>query len=93
MEGEGEHKRLLSDKLFQHVILDRPPDLLPADPCFSATATYMAKRTAAGGLIVMEVVTLSRGFPQGDFHIFQAVNGHAALATSPRAVDCPNHIP
>ena len=32
-------------------------------PCFSATPMYMASKTAAGALMVMEVLTLSKGIP------------------------------
>ena len=32
-------------------------------PCFSATTMYMASSMAAGALMVMEVLTFSRGMP------------------------------
>src|SRR4030043_1289649 len=32
-------------------------------PCFSATTMYIASKIEAGGLIVIEVVTLSNGIP------------------------------
>ena len=40
-----------------------PLSLSGVTPCFSATAMYIARRTEAGALIVMEVETLSRGMP------------------------------
>ena len=40
-----------------------PLSLSAPTPCFSATAMYMASRTAAGALMVMEVDTLSSGMP------------------------------
>ena len=38
-----------------------PRSLAGETPCFSATATYNASSTAAGALIVIEVVTWSSG--------------------------------
>ena len=40
-----------------------PPILSAGIPCFSATTMYMARRIPAGPLMVMEVVTLSKGMP------------------------------
>src|SRR4030043_859963 len=40
-----------------------PPISLLLTPCFSATTIYIASKIEAGGLMVMEVVTLSRGIP------------------------------
>src|SRR6266853_1380698 len=38
------------------------PDIVfQSPPCFSATARYIAQMTAAGELMVIEVVTLARG--------------------------------
>ncbi len=34
-----------------------PPSFSGGIPCFSATATYIARSTTAGALMVMEVVT------------------------------------
>ena len=48
----------------EDVVLDRPAAACAGvTPCFSATAMYMARRMAAGALMVMEVLTLSRGIP------------------------------
>src|SRR5256884_3305076 len=38
-----------------------PEIFLQSAPCFSATARYIAQMTAAGELMVMEVVTLASG--------------------------------
>src|SRR3989304_7980177 len=38
-------------------------------PCFWATAMYIARRTAAGALMVIEVVTFSRGIPSKSISI------------------------
>src|SRR3990170_594054 len=46
-----------------------PPISFLLIPCFSATTMYMASRIEAGGLIVMEVVTLSRGIPSNRISI------------------------
>ena len=40
-----------------------PPSRSNGTPCFSATARYMAQMMAAGLLMVMDVVTRSRGRP------------------------------
>ena len=40
-----------------------PPRAAAGMPRFSAAAMYMAQRMAAGALMVMEVVTWSRGMP------------------------------
>ena len=40
-----------------------PETFSRATPCLSATATYIATRTGAGALIVIEVETRSRGMP------------------------------
>ncbi len=40
-----------------------PPSRRIGTPRFSAVAMYMAQMTAAGELMVIEVVTLSRGMP------------------------------
>jgi hypothetical protein len=40
-----------------------PASFSGATPCFSARARYMARMTAAGALMVMEVLTWSRGMP------------------------------
>ena len=40
-----------------------PPSRARSTPLFSATAMYMAKITAAGELIVIDVVTLPRSMP------------------------------
>jgi len=40
-----------------------PRSLLADTPCFSATATYNARRIIAVALIVMLVLTRSRGMP------------------------------
>jgi len=40
-----------------------PPILESGIPLISAAAQYMAHKTVAGGLMVMEVVTLSMGMP------------------------------
>jgi hypothetical protein len=40
-----------------------PETFWRATPCLSATATYIATRTAAGALIVIDVETRSRGMP------------------------------
>ncbi len=46
-----------------------PVNLAAATPCFSATAMYMASKTAAGALIVMDVETRSRGMPSNRISI------------------------
>src|SRR5260370_39791361 len=38
-----------------------PEIVFQSAPCFSATARYMAQMTAAGELMVIEVVALARG--------------------------------
>src|SRR5713226_3144285 len=38
-----------------------PEIFFQSAPCFSATAKYIAQMTAAGELIVIDVVTLARG--------------------------------
>ena len=38
-----------------------PESFFQSAPCFSATAKYIAQMTAAGELMVMDVVTLERG--------------------------------
>ena len=40
-----------------------PPSLAIGTPCFSAAAMYIAQMTAAGPLMVIEVVTWSSGMP------------------------------
>ncbi len=40
-----------------------PPSRAAGTPCFSATATYMHRRIAAGELMVIEVVMSARGMP------------------------------
>src|SRR5258708_19982628 len=40
-----------------------PPSLLAGTPCFSATAMYMHRRIAAGGLMVIGVVISAHGMP------------------------------
>src|SRR5574341_1224319 len=40
-----------------------PPIRAGLTPCFSAVTMYMARRTAAGLLMVMEVATVLRGMP------------------------------
>ena len=40
-----------------------PETFSRATPCLSATATYIATRTGAGALIVIDVETRSRGMP------------------------------
>ena len=40
-----------------------PPSRCIGTPCFSAAAMYMAQTMAAGLLMVIDVVTLSRGMP------------------------------
>ena len=58
-----------------------PPILVSGMPLISAAAQYMAQRAVAGGLMVMEVVTLSIGMPSIKLHeIIQGVDGDAALA-------------
>src|SRR3989442_14890552 len=40
-----------------------PPSLAAGTPCFSATAMYMQRRIAAGGLMVIDVVMSASGMP------------------------------
>ncbi len=40
-----------------------PESVFQFAPCFSATAKYIAQSTAAGELMVIEVVTLFSGMP------------------------------
>ena len=50
-------------------------------PCLSATATYIATRTGAGALIVIEVETLSSGIPSNtQLHVRQRIDRDADLA-------------
>ena len=58
-----------------------PLNLSADTPCFSATAIYIAKRTAAGALIVIEVLTLSRGIPLNNISI--SFNESIATPTFP----------
>ncbi len=46
-----------------------PEIILGETPCFSATAIYIAHNTAAGGFMVMDVETLSRGMPSNRISI------------------------
>ena len=62
---------------------------------FSATARYMAKRTAAGPLIVMEVVTWSSGNAvEQSLHVGEGGNGDPAIsdfAASKRIIRVETH--
>ncbi len=51
------HKGLLGDVLLEQVVLDRAADLIERNALYSAAAQYMAQRTEAGGLMVIDVVT------------------------------------
>ena len=47
-------------------------------PCFSATARYMARRTAAGALIVIEVETdVERDPVEQHLHVGERIDRHA----------------
>ncbi|MNL84690.1 hypothetical protein D3C87_2127380 [compost metagenome] len=56
-------------------------------PCFSATTWYMASSTAAGALIVIEVVTRSSGMPAKSVSMSAKESiATPVLPTSPRAM-------
>ena len=58
-----------------------PPISFLLTPCFSATAIYMANKVEAGGLIVMEVVTLFKGIPSNkNLHVLQRIDGHTTFS-------------
>ena len=62
-----------------------PPTREGSTPCFSATATSMATRMMEGQLMVMEVVTLSRGMPEKTVSMSSRVStATPSLPTSPR---------
>ena len=55
-------------------------------PCFFATAMYMARRTAAVELIVIEVLTLPSGMPSNSVSMSSRLEiGTPTLPTSPCA--------
>ena len=56
-------------------------------PCFSATATYIAKSTAAGALMVIEVETLSSGMESNSTSMSASESmATPTLPTSPRLI-------
>ena len=58
-----------------------PESVFQSAPCFSATARYMAQITAAGELMVIEVVTLAeRNLVEERFHVGERTDRHAAFA-------------
>src|SRR5512137_1997917 len=65
-----------------------PPMSFLLMPFFSATTMYMAKRMEAGGLMVMDVVTLSRGMPSNRISMSLRVSmATPHLPTSPFAIE------
>ncbi len=64
MEGPGGNMYVpLATYSFRMSFCTVPCSLSGLTPCFSPTTWYMARSTAAGAFIVMEVDTLSRGIP------------------------------
>ena len=72
-----------------------PPSAARGTPAASAWATYMAKITAAGELIVIDVVTVAQVDAAVEvLHVGQGVDGHAApadLALGHRVVGVEPH--
>ena len=63
-------------------------------PCFSATARYMARSTAAGALMVMEVLTWSRGMPLNRISMSWSESmATPTLPTSPMAISWSESYP
>ena len=57
-----------------------------ATPCFSAAATYRARRTAADALIVIEVLTVPSGRPSSRISMSaRELTGTPTRPTSPSA--------
>jgi hypothetical protein len=62
-----------------------PPSFSGGMPCRSATTTYIARSTIAGALIVIEVVTWSRGMPLKSISMSSMVEiATPSRPTSPR---------
>ncbi len=58
-----------------------PLNLSLDTPCFSATAMYIANKTLAGALMVIDVLTLSKGIPLNN--ISMSFNESMATPTFP----------
>src|ERR1700675_2818910 len=57
-----------------------PEIFFQSAPCFSATTRYIAQSTLAGELMVIDVVIFFEGDAvEQNLHIFERVDGHAAL--------------
>jgi hypothetical protein len=71
-----------------------PPTLPKGTPCFSATARYMARRIAAGELIVIEVVISPTGIPSKSVSMSASEStATPQCPTSPREVGASESWP
>ena len=71
-----------------------PPISFLLTPCFSATAIYIARRIAAGGFMVMDVVTRSRGIPSKRISMsFRVSMATPHWPTSPRDLGLSESYP
>ncbi len=71
-----------------------PPIFFEETPCCSATAMYMARRIAAGALIVMEVVIRSSGILWKRISMsFSESTATPHIPTSPRALSWSESYP
>ena len=63
-------------------------------PCFCPTTAYIATSTAAGALIVIEVLTWSRGIPSNTVSMSCSVSiATPTLPTSPRDIGSSESYP
>ena len=63
-----------------------PESVAQSAPCFSATARYMAHNTAAGELMVIDVVTPASGIPSNSVSMSASeLMATPHFPTSPRA--------